>query len=57
MKLLTKERQKSDESAKLLYIFKKNLTISVIVIKDIEKLETIAIIQVNIEVLHIADVI
>ena len=57
MKLLTKEQQESYENAKISYICKKKLKINIWKIKNIAKLVIIAIIQENIEVLHIAYVI
>ena len=53
MKLLTKKQKKSYEIAKSLFV-KKNLKINMLKIKNIVKLGTIVIIQVNTEVPHIA---
>ena len=54
-KLLTNEQQKSYKSAKICYICQEKLVkINELKIKNIVKLGTIVIIQVNIEVLHIA---
>ena len=54
-KLLTNEQQKSYKSAEICYICQeKFVKINELKIKNIVKLGTIVIIQVNIEVLHIA---
>ena len=53
IKLLTKEQQESNENGKICYICKKNLRINILKIKNIIKLETIVIIQGNIEVLRL----
>ena len=57
MKLLTKEQQESYENAKICYICKENLKINIWKKKSMVKLEIIAIIQGNVEVLCIAYVI
>ena len=57
VKLLTKEQQKSYENAKISYICKKKLKINMQKVKNILKLETIIIIQQNLEVLRITYVI
>ena len=59
MKLLTIEQQKSDENAKMCYICREtfNSKINMLKISKIAKLATIVIMQVSIEVLHIAYVI
>ena len=57
MKLLTKEQQESYENAKICYICKENFEDNYDKIKNIVKLGTIAIIQVNIEMRHIGYVI
>ena len=57
MKLLTKEQKESYENAKICYICKENLKINIWKKKSMVKLEIIAIIQVNLEVLCIAHVI
>ena len=57
MKLLTNEQQETYENTKICYICKKRLKMNVLKIKNIAKLQIIVIIQVNIEVLHIAYVI
>ena len=54
MKLLTKEQQKSYENAKICYICKKKYKMNILKMKNIVKLETISIMEWNIEVLHIA---
>ena len=56
MKLLTIEQQKSDENAKMCYICREtfNSKINMLKISKIAKLATIVIMQVSIEVLHIA---
>ena len=56
MKKLTKEQQEPYENAKICYICKKNRK-NIWKIKDIVKLEIIAIVQGNIQVLRIAYVI
>ena len=56
MKLLTKEKQESYENAKLSYICNENLK-GIWKIKNIVKLEIVATMQGNIEVLCIAHVI
>ena len=50
----TNKQQVSFENAKICYIFLKRLKIKMQSIKYILKLEIIVIIQVNIEVMHIA---
>ena len=45
------------KNEKKVYICKKNLKVNMLKMKNIVKLETLVIIQVNIEVLHIAYVI
>ena len=59
IKLLTIERQKSDENAKMCYICREtfNSKINMLKISKIAKLATIVIMQVSIEVLHIAYII
>ena len=54
---LTKEELKSHQDAKVCYICKKEFYRSSLKIKIIQKLQIIAIIQVNIEVQHIVFVI
>ena len=54
---LTKEELKSNQDAKVCYICKKEFYRSSLKIKIIQKLQIIAIIQVNIEVQHIVFVI
>ena len=56
MKLLIKEQQESYENAKICKKLKK-LKINIWEVKDVVKLETIFIIQGNIEVLRMAHVI
>ena len=57
MKLLAKEQQESYENANICYIYKEKLKINILKIKNIVKLEIIAIIQENTEVLCIAYII
>ena len=57
MKLLTNEQQESYKNANTVMFAKKNLKTNLGKIKNIVKLEIIAIIQGNIEVLHIAYII
>ena len=57
MKLLTNEQQESYKNANTVTFAKKNLKTNLGKIKNIVKLEIIAIIQGNIEVLHIAYII
>ena len=58
MKLSTNKQQELYENAKKVAIFvKKNLKISILKIKNLVKLEIIAIIRVNTGVLHIVYVI
>ena len=54
---LTKEELKSYQDAKLLYLWKKIPKKSLLMIKIMEKVDTIVIVQVNIEVPHIEFVI
>ena len=54
MKLLTNEQQESNENLKICYICKEKLEDKYAKEKNIIKLEIIAIIQVNIEVVYIA---
>ena len=54
MKLLTKEYQESYENVKICYICKENLKANMGKLKIIKKLDIIAIIQMNIVVLHTA---
>ena len=55
-KTTKKTQKKSDENAKIWYIWKKNLEINMLKIKIIIKLGTITIIQGNIEMLHLAHI-
>ena len=57
MILLTKERQKPYERPNCVKFAEKSLEITMLMIKNIVKLETIVITQVNTEMLHIAYVI
>ena len=57
IKPLTNEQQKSYQNAKICYVCKKKLKINMLKIKNIVKLATMLIIQVNIEVLNIAYII
>ena len=57
MQSLTKKLQKSYENAKICYICKKNVKINMLKIKNVIKLDTIIIIQGNIEVLRMSYVI
>ena len=57
MKSLTNEQQKSYENAKICYFGKEKFENKYVKDKNILKLEIIAIIRVNIEVLHIAHVV
>ena len=57
MKLLINEQKESYENAKSAVFVRKGLKINMVKIKNIAKLETAVIIQVNIEVLPIAYVI
>ena len=52
-----KQKQESCENAKICYICKESLKINMQEIKNIVRLDTIVIIQVNTEVLHIVHVI
>ena len=57
MKLLTSEQQELDEKAKICYICWEKFEDKYANAKNIAKLEIIAIILMNIEVLHIENVI
>ena len=57
MKLLTKIQQELYENGKFTIFVKKSLKINILKIKNIVKLEIIAIVQVNPEVLNILYVI
>ena len=53
MILLTNEQQESNEKRKICYIYNKSLNINTLTIKIIVKLNSIVIILVNTEALHI----
>ena len=57
IELLTKKQHQSNENAKFAIFLKKKLKINMLKVKNITKLGTILIMQVNIEELHIAYVI
>ena len=57
IELLTKKHHQSNENAKFAIFLKKKLKINMLKVKNITKLGTILIMQVNIEELHIAYVI